>query len=82
MSLFLFTTAIGSLLEFPFTALAKNPLFLWIFIIVAIIATITTLIFWFLFRNLNRQDDELNGLDKTSTNVPTRMDERQDDAPV
>jgi hypothetical protein len=54
---------------------------LWIFIIVAIIATITTLIFWFLFRHLNRQDDELNGLDKTSTNVPTRMDESQD-APV
>ena len=81
MSLFLFTTAIGSLLEFPFAALAKNPLFIWIFIIVAIIATITTLIFWFLFRNLNKQDDELNGLDKTSTNVPTRMDEMQD-APV
>lgn len=78
MSLFLFQSALGSVLAFPFAGLAKNPLFLWIFIIVAIIATITALVFWFLFRGLNNQDDELNALDKTSTNQPTHLDERQD----
>jgi POT family proton-dependent oligopeptide transporter len=77
MSIFLFTTAIGSLLEFPFAGLAKNPLFIWIFIIVAIIASVASIVFWFLFRYLNKEDDELNALDKTSTNVPLALEERQ-----
>jgi POT family proton-dependent oligopeptide transporter len=73
-------SAVGSLLEFPYAPLAKNPLFIWIFIIVAIIATIATIVFWFFFKHLNEEDDEMNALDKTSTNLPTHLDERQDQA--
>ena len=79
MSIFLFMTAIGSIFELPYAPLAKNPLFIWIFIIVAIIASIAAIVFWFFFKHLNEEDDQLNSLDKTSTNLPTHMDERQDD---
>lgn len=80
MSIFLFMSAVGSILELPYAPLAKNPLFIWIFIIVAIIASIATIVFWFFFKHLNEEDDQLNSLDKTSTNLPAPIDERQDDA--
>jgi proton-dependent oligopeptide transporter, POT family len=66
----LFSSALGSVLDQAFVPLSKNPLFLWLYIIVAIIAAITAVVFWYLFRRYNDEDDEMNDLDKTSNNLP------------
>jgi len=68
----LFTSAIGSVFDQAFVPLSKNPLFIWIYIIVAIIASVAAIIFWFLFRHYNKEEDEMNALDKTSTNLPVQ----------
>lgn len=70
LSLMLFTSAIASVLDQAFVPLSVNPLFLWLFVTVCIIATITAIIFWLCFRHYNNLDDSMNSLDKTSTNLP------------
>ena len=75
----LFTSALGSVFDQAFVPLAKNPLFIWIYIIVAGIASVATITFWLLYKHYNLDDDEMNGLDKTSTNLPTQ-NEKNDNA--
>jgi proton-dependent oligopeptide transporter, POT family len=68
----LFTSALGSVFDQAFVPLSKNPLFIWIYVIVAVIAGVAAIVFWILYRHYNNEDDEMNGLDKTSTNLPTQ----------
>jgi hypothetical protein len=70
LSLMLFTTALGSVFDQAFVPLSKNPLFLYIYIIVAAIAAVAAILFWYFYRHYNKEDDDMNGLDKTSTNIP------------
>ena len=74
LSLMLFTSALGSVFDQAFVPLAKNPLFIWIYVIVAVIASVATITFWLLYKHYNHEDDELNSLDKTSTNLPSRQE--------
>jgi POT family proton-dependent oligopeptide transporter len=63
-------TALGSVFDVAFVPLCKNPLFIWVFVIVCVIASLTAITFWFMFRGYNKEDDHMNDLDKTSTNLP------------
>ena len=67
----LFTSAVGSTFDQVFVPLCKNPLFVWVYVIVAAIAAVTAIVFWVLFKHYNHEEDEMNALDKTSTNLPT-----------
>lgn len=67
----LFTSALGSLFDQAFLPLSKNPLFTWLYVTVASIAGIATIVFWQSFKHYNNEDDAMNSLDKTSTNLPT-----------
>jgi proton-dependent oligopeptide transporter, POT family len=81
LSLMLFTSALGSVFDQAFVPLSKNPLFIWIYIIVAIIAAVAAILFWILFGHYNKEEDEMNSLDKTSTNLPV-LNEKADDSAV
>ena len=74
----LFTSALGSVCDQAFVPLAKNPLFIWIYVIVAVIACVAALTFWLLYKHYNNEDDEMNGLDKTSTNLPSHQEKISD----
>lgn len=74
LSLVLFTSAIGSLFDIIFTPLSKNPLFLWLYVTVCGIASIAAIVFWLLFKHYNNEEDEMNSLDKTSTNLPSHQE--------
>jgi proton-dependent oligopeptide transporter, POT family len=54
-----------------FIPLSENPLFLWLYVTVLAIAAVAAIAFWFLYRHYNKEDDEMNSLDKTSTNLPS-----------
>jgi proton-dependent oligopeptide transporter, POT family len=73
----LFSSAIGSVFDQAFVPLSKNPLFVWLYVTVAVIAAIAVILFWWLFRHYNLEDDEMNSLDKTSTNLPTQMERKE-----
>lgn len=67
----LFTSAVGAVLDQAFVPLAKNPLFTWAYVTVCVIASIAAIVFWVLYKHYNNEEDEMNSLDKTSTNIPT-----------
>lgn len=62
MSMFLFTNAISSALAQAFTPLSDDPLLVWNYAVVAIIAFVVGIAFWFSHRGLDAQDDQLNRL--------------------
>ena len=67
----LFQSALGAVFDQVFIPLTKNPLFVWLYVTVCAIAAVATLVFWLLFKHYNNEEDEMNRLDKTSTNRPT-----------
>jgi len=62
MSMFLFTNAVSSAIAQAFTPLSNDPLLVWNYASVAIIAFVVGILFWLTHRNLDTQDDELNML--------------------
>jgi proton-dependent oligopeptide transporter, POT family len=66
----LFTSAVSAVFDQAFIPLSKNPLFTYLYVTVCIIASIAAIIFWLLFKHYNYEEDEMNSLDKTSTNRP------------
>jgi len=75
LSLMLFTSALASVFDQAFVPLSVNPLFVWLYVTVCIIATISAILFWLCFRHYNYLDDSMNSLDKTSTNLPTAVED-------
>lgn len=71
----LFTSALGAVFDQVFVPLSKNPLFTWLYVIVTGITAVATVFFWLLYKHYNQEDDEMNGLDKTSTNLPKSQKE-------
>jgi len=67
----LFTSALGAVCDQAFVALSKNPLFVYLYVTVCGIAVVAVVVFWIFFKHYNDEDDELNSLDQTSTNLPT-----------
>ncbi|KAM5342544.1 hypothetical protein ACJ41O_013510 [Fusarium nematophilum] len=58
----LFMTAFSAALGQAFTGLSADPLLVWNYSIVAILATIAGTCFWFQFRSLDIHEDQLNEL--------------------
>ncbi|KAG6888586.1 hypothetical protein C0995_007268 [Termitomyces sp. Mi166 len=62
MSAFLFTSAIASALGEAFVALSSDPLLVWNYGTMAVLAAVAGTIFWFAVRKLDAKEDELNSL--------------------
>ncbi|KAL2178012.1 POT family-domain-containing protein [Thermothelomyces heterothallicus CBS 202.75] len=60
----LFMNAISSAIGFALVSLADDPLLVWNYAVVAILAVIGGTMFWLQFRHLDKQEDELNMLPK------------------
>ncbi|KAJ6263709.1 hypothetical protein Dda_2278 [Drechslerella dactyloides] len=65
-SVFLVMSAFSTAIGFAFVTLSNDPLLVWNYIVAAIIATLGAICFWFQFRDLDRDEDRLNDLVKTS----------------
>jgi len=63
MSVFLFMTALANAIGEAFVSLSADPLLVWNYSVMAILAGIAGTIFWIVTRKLDRQEDELNNLD-------------------
>lgn len=64
MSLFLFMSAISSALGQAFVALAADPLLVWNYGSMAVLAFLAGIGFWLSYRKLDAREDELNLLDR------------------
>jgi len=62
MSLFLFTTAVSAAIGEAFVSLSIDPLLVWNYASVAILAGATGIVFWFSVRRLDKEEDALNNL--------------------
>lgn len=59
---FWFAQAFSSAVAQAFVPFAKDPLLVWLYTTIAIITTLGGLGFWFTFRKLDREEEELNAL--------------------
>ncbi|KAI0371994.1 oligopeptide transporter [Pilatotrama ljubarskyi] len=64
MSVFLFMSAIAAALGEAFVALSADPLLVWNYAVMGVLAFIAGCIFWFQYRELDAQEDQLNLLDE------------------
>lgn len=62
MAVQLFTTAFSAALAQAFTPLTIDPLVVWNYGCVAIISFITGILFWFAYRKMDKEEDQLNML--------------------
>ncbi|KAF9269358.1 PTR2-domain-containing protein [Marasmius fiardii PR-910] len=60
MSIFLFTSAVAAALGEAFVALSTDPLLVWNYGSMAVLAFVAGLLFWITFRKLDMREDELN----------------------
>lgn len=65
-SLFLFMTALSTAIGFAFVSLSADPLLIWNYAVVAILAFVGAIGFYWSFKDLDRQEDALNNLQKSS----------------
>ncbi|EJF63722.1 oligopeptide transporter [Dichomitus squalens LYAD-421 SS1] len=63
MSVFLFMSAISSAIGEAFVSLSSDPLLVWNYGAMGVLAAVAGVIFWFQFRHLDAAEDELNNLD-------------------
>jgi POT family proton-dependent oligopeptide transporter len=63
MSVFLFMSAFSSALGQAFVSLANDPLLVWNYGSMAVIAFVTGCLFWICNRHLDAEEDQLNALD-------------------
>lgn len=62
MAVQLFTTAFSAALAQAFTPLTVDPLVVWNYGAVAIISFVTGVLFWFAYRKMDKEEDQLNML--------------------
>ncbi|KAG5637406.1 hypothetical protein H0H81_004664 [Sphagnurus paluster] len=62
MSVFLFMSAISSAIGEAFVALSADPLLVWNYGVMGVLAGITGVVFWFTIRRLDSEEDKLNNL--------------------
>jgi POT family proton-dependent oligopeptide transporter len=62
MSVFLFMTAFASAIGQAFVSLSTDPLLIWNYGTMAVLAGIAGILFWFIHRGLDRDEDKLNML--------------------
>jgi len=81
MSVALFTNAISAAIGEAFVSVSADPLLVWNYGSMAVIAAIGGIIFWFTFRNLDKEEDHLNML-PVGHLVVTKDLEEPEDQPV
>lgn len=64
--LFLFTNAVSAALSQAFVPLSKDPLFTWLYVVIACITFVAMIAFWFTFRGLDREEHVLNALPEST----------------
>ncbi|KAF9531503.1 POT family-domain-containing protein [Crepidotus variabilis] len=62
MAVFLFMSALSSALGEAFVSLSADPLLVWNYGSMGVLAAVTGILFWFSVRNLDRHEDELNNM--------------------
>ncbi|KAF8870038.1 peptide transporter PTR2A [Infundibulicybe gibba] len=62
MAVFLFMSAISSALGEAFVSLSADPLLVWNYGVMAVLAAVTGAVLWFSVRDLDAKEDELNNL--------------------
>ncbi|KAJ7436054.1 PTR2-domain-containing protein [Mycena galericulata] len=62
MSVFLFMTAISSALSEAFVSLSADPLLVWNYGVMAVLAAVAAVLVWLSVRKLDAKEDELNNL--------------------
>jgi len=62
MSLFLFMSALSSAIGEAFVSLSADPLLVWNYGVMGVLAGVSGIIFWFQYRHLDSQEDELNAI--------------------
>lgn len=65
-AVFWFVHAFSSAIAQAFTGLATDPLLVWLYTTVAIISAAGGVGVWVSFRNLDKQEDELNALPEST----------------
>lgn len=63
-SCYLLTNAVGSALSETLVTVALDPKIFWMYTGIACASGVTSVVFWFLFKHLNAQEETLNELDK------------------
>ncbi|EIN04582.1 PTR2-domain-containing protein [Punctularia strigosozonata HHB-11173 SS5] len=64
MSVYLFMSAISSALGEAFVSLSADPLLVWNYGVMAVLAGVAGIVFWFAHRHLDAAEDELNAIDE------------------
>lgn len=81
MSMYLFTTAFGSIIGIGVSTVAYDPKFVWFYTGICIACVISTIAFWILYSPLNKTELEMNALeDKLRRAVPVTEIERTGEA--
>ena len=62
MSISLFTTALSAAIGEAFVPLSEDPLLVWNYGVFAVVSLVTGVVFWFLFKKLDAEEDSLNML--------------------
>ncbi|KAF8438013.1 POT family-domain-containing protein [Boletus edulis BED1] len=62
MSMYLFTTAFSAALGEAFVSLSTDPLLIWNYGSIAVLAGVTGIVFWLSVRKLDKEEDKLNNL--------------------
>ena len=62
MSVFLFMSAISAAIGEAFVSLSEDPLLVWNYGVMAVLAFVAGCLFWLQYRHLDEQEDELNHL--------------------
>jgi len=70
MAIFLFMSAISAAIGEAFVSLSADPLLVWNYAVMAVLAAIAGTIFWFQYKHLDQQEDSLNHLDEGGYDDP------------
>ncbi|KAI0785087.1 PTR2-domain-containing protein [Abortiporus biennis] len=62
MAVFLFASAISSAIGEAFVSLSSDPLLVWNYGVMGVLAFVSGIIFWFQYRHLDQEEDVLNNL--------------------
>lgn len=78
----LFTSAVSSALGQALVGLSEDPLLVWNYGSVAVVAMIGAIGFWFTFRNTDKEEDALNNLKESQFIGRKSIDEESEGGPV
>jgi proton-dependent oligopeptide transporter, POT family len=75
MSMYLLTTAFGSALSIALSSVSVDPKLVWMYTGIAISAFIAGLVFWFLFRKYNLQEDKMDAMESRDPQKTVAVEE-------